>query len=67
MDEVVNGAPKITVVAKKKIKEGEELLLNYGSDYFEDLTCLCGHETKCLEIEKKKRKMEEDRKDEEDE
>ena len=66
MDEIVDGLPRITVMAKEDINEGEEILLNYGPNYFGEFTCLCGHETKCVEI-KKNRKKKKDREGEDDE
>ena len=38
---------EITIKAVKAIEAGEELLLNYGEEYFKDLKCLCG-EDNCL-------------------
>jgi len=51
--EVTNGVPKITVVAYKDIKMGKQIFLNYGAGYFQNIKCLCGHKTKCLEIKKR--------------
>ena len=45
-------ANEITIVAIKDINQGEELFLNYGEDYFRDMTCLCGEDI-CLENERK--------------
>ena len=45
-------ANEVTLVTIRDIKQDEELLLNYGEEYFEYLTCLCG-ENNCLENEKK--------------
>ena len=53
--EAVDLAPnKVTIVTDRFIKQGEELLLDYGEQYFEDLTCLCEEEN-CLENDKKRK------------
>ena len=45
-------AYKIIIVTHRLIKQGEEILLNYGEGYFQNLTCLCKEDI-CLENNKK--------------
>jgi len=56
--ETIEGLPKNWVMAIKNIREGEQLFLNYGKDYFHNLTCLCESDT-CLEKYKKKSELDE--------
>merc|ERR1712200_224203 len=62
--EVIDGVPKNWVVAMREIKVGEELFINYGAEYFRDLTCLCGGDN-CVEIEKRRRRLEEENEEDE--
>ena len=55
--EIIDGVPKIWVVAIKDIQQGQELFLNYGKSYFENLECLCKGEN-CVEIEKERKRLE---------
>jgi len=54
--EIIDGVPKIWVVAIKDIQQGQELFLNYGKSYFENLECLCKGEN-CVEIEKESKRL----------
>ena len=49
----VLAANEVTIVTVRDVNRDEQLLLNYGDDYFQNLTCLCG-EKDCLENKKKK-------------
>ena len=48
-----NKIAKVLIVVDKNICEDDELFLNYGENYFEDVTCLCNQDH-CLELEKGK-------------
>ena len=48
----VSGVNEVTVVTVRDVKQGDELLIDYGEGYFDSLTCLCG-EDNCLENKKK--------------
>ena len=41
---------ELTIVAAKDIGKDEEILLNYGEEYFEHTVCLCG-EDNCFDKE----------------
>jgi len=56
--EIIDGVPRVWVVAMKDILQGQELFLDYGKEYFKDLECLCGGEN-CVEVEKERRMLKE--------
>jgi len=53
MDET--GLPKVIVTAKRTIKKGEQLFLDYNKEYFENMRCLCETDN-CLEKTRKRRR-----------
>jgi len=47
--------PKVFVHAQRQIREGEQLFIDYSTDYFTDLRCLCNTDS-CLEKTRKPRR-----------